>query len=585
VAGTDSHNDDGVASQQRTHLTTSKQSREYREETLWIATSAGPLFGRLTLPMGDTSRGGVLISPPIGREARLARRALRHLSMLLARDGFVSLRFDHFGTGDSGGALDAGTFGQAWIEGVHEGVALLRSLGIKDVSAVGMRMGCTIMGVGASAGDLSFSAAVLWDPCETGRTYLREADALAALGRTVVATASDSPDKMSEFVYSDAAVKRIGEFDLKTSTSPPLAERVLMIVRDGRVVSSSFRERWTSEEVTWITTSEQAPMLDTELPLSVEASATIDEIRLWLAASPAPFASYRVPDFTRDSVVATNPSALPVRERIVEFGPRRMFAVLSEPVEETRGPLVVMINGINEDHVGPSRLWVDLSRRWAGVGFRSLRFDFSDIAESPWVSDERDMGPVHETGPEDIARAIRDMIPMNPADSILIGLCSGAQMALLVAKRLKSRGVCAINPQVGGSIRQRADRLGRSERTPIQSFAHRVESQLQRHRWVSKSAWQLARLVLPSAYSPRFRASLVNEGSALLILVSPDDVSPFPRIPVLGSIDRRRLASSQNCRVEILPGLDHDFLGAAARARAVSIIDEHILSTFGVVSA
>jgi pimeloyl-ACP methyl ester carboxylesterase len=124
------------------------------EESLWLGTTDRPLFGRLTTPVGDTSKGGVLLSPPIGRESRLARRALRTLAIYLAVDGYVSLRFDHFGTGDSSGSLDDDDFDQAWVEGVGQGVALLRSLGSNSVSAVGMRMGATILGKAASTYDL-----------------------------------------------------------------------------------------------------------------------------------------------------------------------------------------------------------------------------------------------------------------------------------------------------------------------------------------------------------------------------------------------------------------------------------------------
>ena len=62
-----------------------------------------------------------------------------------------------------------------------------------------------------------------------------------------------------------------------------------------------------------------------------------------------------------------------------------MFGIVAEPVGDVRGPLVVMVNGINEDHVGPARLWVDFSRRWAAQGLRCVRFDFSELGESPWL--------------------------------------------------------------------------------------------------------------------------------------------------------------------------------------------------------
>ncbi len=58
----------------------------------------------------------------------------------------------------------------------------------------------------------------------------------------------------------------------------------------------------------------------------------------------------------------------PVRESVVDLGPNDLFGVVSEPLDGVQGPLIVMVNGVHEDHVGPARLLVELSRRWAQLG-------------------------------------------------------------------------------------------------------------------------------------------------------------------------------------------------------------------------
>ncbi|HVA71044.1 MAG TPA: alpha/beta hydrolase family protein [Acidimicrobiales bacterium] len=555
-------------------------TEEFREESIWFGTTDRPLFGRLALPGSKLSRGGVLLSPPIGREGRLARRALRGLAISLAMDGFASLRFDHFGTGDSSGSLDDDEFDHAWQEGVDQGVALLRSLEVPSVSAVGMRMGATILGTSAAAYDLRLSSLVLWDPCESGRAYLRELSALGAARRVDVASESSSPTMISEYVYSDVTAKRLSELSLTASSRLSLADRVLVVVRDDRVVSSKFRKRWENEHVEWIETSEQGPLLEAELPSSVHPSLTITQIRNWLSkpsSSPAPL---RARADGRDTVTMKTPSGQSVRESFVKLGPLESFGIVSEPVSEARGPLIVMVNGIHEDHVGPSRIWVELSRHWAELGLRSLRFDFGGWGESPWRANALGRSVYSATRSDDIRVAIKTLNPTNPADSVLIGLCSGAQLVVEVALELKSRGICVINPAVGTGVRRIALRLDISDRALIRSFATRTKNFLKLHRWVSETMWQVTRLVVSTAYSPRARSTLVSNGSEILLLTSRDDISPFRRIPILRSIDHRRLVSSEHCRVEIVPDLDHHFLNAVGRARAVAILDQHVVEKF-----
>jgi pimeloyl-ACP methyl ester carboxylesterase len=556
---------------------------QVREESLWFGAAGRPLFGRLTSPLLETSRGGVLISPPIGREARLSRRALRSLAALLAIDGYVSLRFDHFATGNSSGSFDDVEFDRAWREGVEQGVALLRSLGVPSVSAVGMRLGATIIGAAALEHDLRLASVVLWDPCESGRTYLREASALGAIGREVEQPESGEPVQMLEYVYGVETAKRMGEVTLSPPANEPLAERVLMVLRDDRVISSKFRTRWTGH-AEWATTSEQGPLLETELPTSLLPLSTMAQIREWLKAPEPLRVALTAAPLARDAVVVRSPNAQPVRESVVELGPRKLFGVLSEPVGDARGPLIVMANGINEDHVGPSRLWVDLSRHWAGSGLRCLRVDLRDSGESPALRSEPTPPMHYETWPDDVRDAISAVSSSGPADSVVIGLCSGAQLALDTALEYGTRGLCVINPQTGAGILRTAERLEKSDRRSLQSFLQFGKNILGRHRWIAKVLWQVSRLVLPTATSPRVRSKLVRNGTEVLILASLQDYSPFPRMPIVGSIDRRRLVSSEHFRVEIVPGMDHDFLSDVGRARALAILERHVLEMFLRVS-
>ncbi len=553
---------------------------QIREGSLWFGSTDQPLFGRLTTPVGETTKGGVLLSPPIGRESRLARRALRSLAIYLAMDGYVSLRFDHFGTGDSSGSMDDGGFDREWVEGVKQGVELLRSWGISSVSAVGMRMGATILGAAASANDMSLTSFVMWDPCDSGRTYVRELRALGKLRRHVATIGLGESTTMLEYPLSDEVANRIGQFNLNDPASRPSAERILVVIRDSRNVSKEFRQRWDSEHVDWATTCEQEPLLDTELPDSVQPASAIAKIRAWLTAPEAQQSEYLIVPQSLDAVIKNESIAFPVRERVVELGTQRMFGMVSEPVSDVRGPLIVMVNGINEDHVGPSRLWVDLSRRWAGLGLRCVRFDFDELGESPWFPGQPDRPVFDKTLRSDVGDAVRALNPENPAESVFIGLCSGAQVALEATLELKNRGVYAINPQIGAGVVRSANRLRNSDRETVRSFAQRFDKILKRHLSIDEMIQRMSRLVLLSAFSPKVKSALVKNNSEMLLLLGPNDVSPFNTIPVVGSLVGRRLISSKNINVVIVPGLDHDFLSTLGRGRAITILDRHVVETF-----
>ena len=272
-----------------------------------------------------------------------------------------------------------------------------------------------------------------------------------------------------------------------------------------------------------------------------------------------------------------------------------MFGVVSEPVGDAQGPLIAMVNGVNEDHVGPARLWVELSRRWAGLGLRCVRFDFNELGESPWLPGQPDRPVFDKTRLQDIGDAVRALNPANPADSVLIGYCNGAQLALEVALELKTRGVCGINPQVGAGVFLNVDRLEKSDREATRSFLRRVENLLRPHRWADKMIRQISRWVLSSEfcrnlvlsvlklsspYRPKVRSALAKNHSEVLLLLSAEDLSSFRRIPVLGSVLRRRLVSSEHFHVEVVPGLDHAFLSTLGRGRAVAILDRHVVETF-----
>ncbi|HTP49724.1 MAG TPA: alpha/beta fold hydrolase [Anaeromyxobacteraceae bacterium] len=134
-----------------------------------------------------------------------------------------------------------------------------------------------------------------------------------------------------------------------------------------------------------------------------------------------------------------------MRERAFVFGAHaNLFGVLAEPDPSDAmagSPAVLLANmGVNH-HVGSNRLWVDLSRRLARMGFHVLRFDLSGLGDS-----------LQRPGAHgDLERAVLDLREAmdfvsqkgGPQTFVVMGLCSGADSA---------HAVTVADPRVTGAV-------------------------------------------------------------------------------------------------------------------------------------
>ena len=124
-----------------------------------------------------------------------------------------------------------------------------------------------------------------------------------------------------------------------------------------------------------------------------------------------------------------------MRERAVRFGKSTpLVGILTEP---TRGahsnhPGVLLLNSGILHRVGACRLHVNIARALAEIGFPVLRFDFSGIGDS---EARKDTLTFNESAPLEVSEAMDYLqTTKNVRDFVLIGLCSGADMAFEVAK-------------------------------------------------------------------------------------------------------------------------------------------------------
>lgn len=119
-------------------------------------------------------------------------------------------------------------------------------------------------------------------------------------------------------------------------------------------------------------------------------------------------------------------------EKVVRFGPDAgLVGILSEPAVDSRNaarPAVLFWNvGINH-RVGPYRIYVDLARRLAALGFVSLRFDISGLGDSDFSKDDARTDSERSIG--DIRDAM-DLIEkqLGIREFVVIGFCSSVDHA------------------------------------------------------------------------------------------------------------------------------------------------------------
>jgi len=130
------------------------------------------LRGMLHMPAGDGDRrAAVVICPPFAEEKKCAQRVLVHAARALAQAGFVVLRFDLSGTGESTGDPAAGCPSR-WREDIERAIEFVwQATDAHRLGLLGLRLGGTLAAEAATG--LQPEWLVLWEPVVNGRRYLQ----------------------------------------------------------------------------------------------------------------------------------------------------------------------------------------------------------------------------------------------------------------------------------------------------------------------------------------------------------------------------------------------------------------------------
>jgi hypothetical protein len=201
-------------------------------------------------------------------------------------------------------------------------------------------------------------------------------------------------------------------------------ERALLLGRDGIAPDAELAAALVARGTVVETADGTGYGTLTDSPAAARVPAT-DELERWLAAAaPAPAREVAQPP------VAGTLDLGAVRER--PFAAAGAAGVLAEPAGAPRELTVVLLNAGAIRRIGPSRLWVELARRWAAEGVATLRLDLAGIgdADGPFDRYAADADFYVDGFVAQVRQALDEL---GDGPFLVGGLCSGAWWAFRTA--------------------------------------------------------------------------------------------------------------------------------------------------------
>jgi len=412
-------------------------------------------------PEGSERRAPVLICPPWGWDDVASYRARRGWAKRLAAAGHHTLRLDLPTTGNSDGRpADEGVV-DAWVMALVAAAGwLAAAAGTVSVAAVGLGLG-GLLGLQAAEEGAPIAAMALWGVPGSGRRFVRETRAFAAL-QSWTADPDFDPGvaegwlEAAGFGLSPGTIEALGK--LAPGERVGALRSVLAFERDGMAVEPKLLERLGTAGVE-VTAAPGAGW--GEFVSHPERSALPDAVAtrfeswldgLGLSAATAPPASASVepaadPAPAASAVAIGAPAELAVTAEPVSLNAwdaRETAVTLSAPWGETVGVLAepegggvgdlcaVFLNAGAVRSVGPSRLWTETARDWAAAGVPSLRLDLEGIGEADGErSGELRVADFYALRYIDQVRGVLDECERRGWGRrfLLVGLCAGGYWA------------------------------------------------------------------------------------------------------------------------------------------------------------
>lgn len=276
-------------------------------------------------------------------------------------------------------------------------------------------------------------------------------------------------------------------------------------------------------------------------------------------------------------------------EKVISFGAEgRLHGILTEPEAGARipgAPAVLTWNVGLHHHVGPHRVFIDLTRSLARQGFTSLRFDLSGLGDSEVSRD--DARPDFERAVSDVRDAMAALRKQRGFERFVpVGFCSSVDAAHTLGVN---------DAQISGIVYLE----GYGYRTPG-FYARYPRRFLDRNRWE-----RLLRLKYPTVFGdppvindPSYERErvylrdyptrdklrsdvlqMVARGTRLLMIYVGGDTDYDYKHQFFEQIGTKDIASQID--LEFYPEADHTFFLEEDRRRVVSRVGSWMTQNFG----